>query len=115
MLDIAEIKRVVTSKMGIRKIREKLIEAERCNGWSNQETWTMHLWLSNEQGTYDHARVIARIGKGEHPYNAADRMREYCDDLAHQRRFNGTMFYDLIMCTFARCNWFEVAAAFRED
>ena len=27
---------------------------ERYNGWSNYETWCCHLWLSNEQATWDH-------------------------------------------------------------
>jgi hypothetical protein len=33
---------------------------KRYNGWSNYETWNVHLWLSNEEGVDNHCCDLAR-------------------------------------------------------
>jgi hypothetical protein len=116
MLFDSDINHLISSKRGVREMRKLIRNAEACNGWRNQETWTVHLWVTNEQATYDHARIICRIAKGkdDHKYAAADRLRDYCDSLVPSR-IQGTMFVDLLNCAFARCDWLQVAAAMREE
>jgi hypothetical protein len=37
----------------------------RYNGWTNYETWCVHLWLSSEQGTDEQARETVREALAE--------------------------------------------------
>jgi len=37
------------------------------NGWTNYETWCVHLWLSNEEGSYRYWREEARRYRDEAP------------------------------------------------
>lgn len=32
---------------------------EKCNGWTNYETWAIGLWIDNEQGSYTYWREQA--------------------------------------------------------
>lgn len=41
--------------------------AKRYNGWANYETWCVHLWMSNEQGSYGYWRGEARKQRSEAP------------------------------------------------
>lgn len=37
---------------------------DKYNGWTNQATWSVHLWLTNDQGIYNHLmEKIAEIKK----------------------------------------------------
>ena len=40
---------------------------ETYNGWSNYETWNVSLWIGNDEGLYNDAKMIARRA-GRYPY-----------------------------------------------
>ncbi len=40
---------------------------ETYNGWSNYETWNVALWIGNDEGLYNDAKMIARRA-GLYPY-----------------------------------------------
>jgi hypothetical protein len=40
---------------------------KRHNGWANYETWCVHLWLSNEEGSYRYWRDEVRRQRSEAP------------------------------------------------
>src|SRR4051794_10856032 len=42
-------------------------EPKEYNGWANYETWCVHLWLTNEEGSYRYWREEARRHRLEAP------------------------------------------------
>ena len=100
------------------------------NGWKNYETWCVHLWLSNDEGTYNFCRARARQARRdardcrqvreriwERPEAAkfllADALKEHVEEqspLADQP----SMFSDLLTAAFGEVDWHEVADAFLE-
>lgn len=38
---------------------------EKYNGWANRETWALHLWLSNDDWSYESARDRVAVAIGD--------------------------------------------------
>lgn len=112
--------------------------AKGYNGWANYETWCVHLWLTNEQGSYcywsdeaavhrgearDHKNVKAGIWSVEEAarFTLADAMKE---SFEQSHPFRGEhlanakdpdVFCELLDSALSEVRWSEIADAFLEE
>lgn len=107
------------------------------NGWANYETWCVHLWLSNDEGSYRHWREEAERRRNEALSHAnvrqgiwtaeqaarftlAEAMKESFetfhpfrgDHLA--KPMEPDVFCDLLDAALSEVRWSEIAEAFLE-
>jgi len=85
------------------------------NGWSNYETWCVHLWLTNEYDLYHTVLTVAR--ESSRPDEALDAwVRDYWPDWRNvePNDLHG-MYSDLMGSALDRVDWTEVANAILED
>lgn len=102
---------------------------KRYNGWTNYETWCVHLWLSNEEGSYRYWRKEARKQRSKAPscanvtegiwnvedaamFNLADQMKSELEVALPIEA--ASMFSDLLTAALSEVDWHEVAEAFLE-
>ena len=53
--------------------------SESCNGWSNRETWSLMLWVNNDQGLGVSAReAIASVSES---WRQADALKDWAETL----------------------------------
>jgi hypothetical protein len=87
---------------------------EGYNGWKNYPTWAVHLWLTNDESSYDLALQIAEQNyASEHPrYKVADALklwvREECEP------DEASLASDLLGYALDCVDWYEIADAFLE-
>lgn len=101
------------------------------NGWSNYETWCVHLWLSNDEGTYRHCRSLARGATNEAEdssqvqngiwtieeatrFQLADALKELLNEL-NPVADQAAVFSDLMNSALSEVDWNEIADAFLEE
>ena len=76
-------------------------------------TWLVHLWLSNDEGSYEYARGIANAPGGR--YRAVEDMREAVESIVLGDEPPASLATDLLTQTLGEVDWREVAAAFRDE
>ena len=79
------------------------------NGWTNRETWTVNLWLTNEECYYRQLQAIL------HDYEG----REQAEELEQYARWivdidESSLTSDLLSASLGRVNWHEIARANQE-
>lgn len=86
------------------------------NGWKNYPTWTVNLWLSNDEPLYREAlerTIDAKEQGGEMRSDrgsVADMFKEWvCDDLAPD--LGSTLAADLLGHALDSVDWYEIADA----
>lgn len=110
------------------------------NGWTNRETWLIHLHITNDPGLYDEARDIARsaasdqdaymrtaAGDGASDAGkasaAGERLREWLenwlieenDELGAIDQPRGGLVVDMIRQVMIRADWREIGRALLEE
>jgi hypothetical protein len=92
-------------------------EAKRYNGWSNYETWCVHLWLTNEEGSYRYWKEEAERHRKEdresERSNLAEQIRSEMDEAAPTEK--ASVFSDLLNAALSEVDWYEIADAFLEE
>ena len=79
---------------------------EKCNGWTNRETWTVDLWLVNDQDLYTRALDIAK-----HSPHVSDDIEALVRGMVETDGMAG----DLITMALGGVNWDEIGDSFIED
>lgn len=58
-------------------------ESEKMNGWTNQETWLVNLWLTNEETIYDRTMELSKTPI-EYEFKRADKLQDYVLELVDE-------------------------------
>jgi len=88
---------------------------EKCNGWTNRETWLIALWIDNDQGSQEY--WLKEAGDAMDDTNAeqshairilADRLKDEHTLDAEHVEITG-VYADLMNYALAGVNWYEIA------
>lgn len=90
------------------------------NGWANYPTWCVNLWLSNDQGLYNHvSEAIGECAGETRRVDAADWLRDFVrgsiEEDALTPEYQASMASDLLGYALDCVDWFEIADAWLED
>lgn len=85
--------------------------AEKYQGWTNYETWNVHLWFSNVEQAYRFWKERAEVLRDV--YALADAMKAVIE--ANMPEPGQNTYSDLLGHAVSRVNWDEIAAAFMEE
>ncbi len=92
-------------------------ESKKYNGWSNYETWCVHLWLTNEEGSDRYWREEAARHRKEdrdsERSNLAEQMKSELEEASPIEE--ASVFSDLLNAALSEVDWHEIADAFLED
>jgi len=85
-------------------------------GWPNFETWSVALWIDNDQQAYDIVRgIVARaVAYNGELYAAADTIKDLIESEIPPA-IAASMFGDLITHALARVDWYRLAEAHMPD
>ena len=82
---------------------------ETFQGWSNRETWTINLWLTNEPAHY--REFMLRLASPD----PAQAIQNYAEGTMMGTRMISGWVADALTCVFERVNWEEIVKNHKED
>ena len=83
--------------------------ATEYNGWTNRETWTVNLWLTNEECYYHQLQEILHDYEG---LEQAEELEQACRFIVERHDDTGIRS-DLITAVLSRVNWQEIVESNR--
>lgn len=91
--------------------------AKGYNGWANYETWCVHLWLTNEEGSYRYWREEAERHRKKAGEDASGTLAEQLKNELEEASpvEEASLFSDLLNAALGEVDWHEVADAFLEE
>lgn len=108
-----------------------MTDGEKYNGWTNYETWAVHLWLTNEEGSYNSCHELAANAKKDATESEPVRKGWWTEeqgakfplaDRLESRIKKGnplidqpSLYSDLLGAAVGRVDWYEIAEAFLEE
>ncbi len=96
---------------------------EKYNGWTNYETWSVGLWLTNDEGALMTANEIVQYGEPiseSEGYDMAKALKTWVEDQApklpgyNDECFPMGLFDQLIQAALSDVNWSEIVENLRE-
>ena len=85
--------------------------SETYNGWANRETWSVNLWLTNDEGAYAYLRDATRRALDSLPDHTAART-VLADLLRDEVPTSGIVRDEM---SWHRVDWHEIADAALEE
>ena len=79
-------------------------EVQTYNGWTNHETWTVNLWMTNDERYY--AQLCEIVASGD----SLDDQAEALEDFIRSEYDGGSssIWADLINNSLGEVNWYEI-------
>lgn len=93
--------------------------SDKYNGWTNYETWSLKLWIYNDQGSDAYWREAAREAwneaeadrtfsrKERAAFNLAERLKSETEEAAPE--LEPSFFSDVLNAAIGEVNWHEIA------
>jgi len=83
---------------------------EGYRGWTNHETWTVNLWLMNDESSY--GLLCDVLKRKTDNQEAADLLRDLIEDdtndMMKAKEITSSMAGDLLTHALAQVNWLEI-------
>lgn len=109
---------------------EKKHDDHKYNGWTNYETWTVSLWLDNEEPSYRYwrneaarqrreASGLVQVRRGYWSeteaarFHLADQLKEAITEAAPLKQ--PSLYSDLLSAALSEVNWNEIAEHWMSD
>jgi hypothetical protein len=103
--------------------KDKTMNEQEYNGWSNRETWATNLWLTNDYGMTKDLEIyfqeLHNEGEPTTPEilrNFVEYVETYVNELLEFENLNPTTYSMLTdIGSLYRVNWREIAQGFSEE